>query len=117
MDRDKRWERVKKCYDALVNGVGNKAGSAVKAIEDSYQEFTSNIIGKTKCYAHVECDAILKDRGRVKAIPEIYAKHVDANLIHEAAIGKIAGEQLMKLMSLGLNEKEAEKAIIEGFLK
>ena len=87
------------------------------ATEDSYQEFTSNIIGKTKCYAHVECDAILKDRGRVKAIPEIYAKHVDANLIHEAAIGKIAGEQLMKLMSLGLNEKEAEKSIIEGFLK
>ena len=87
------------------------------ATEESYQEFSSNVIGKTKCYAHVECDAILKDHGRVKAIPEIYAKDVEANLIHEAAIGKIAGEQLMKLMSLGLTEKEAEEVIIQGFLK
>ena len=83
----------------------------------STQEFTSNITGNTKCYAHVECDAIIKDEGRVKAIPEIYAGSVDANLIHEAAIGKIAGEQLLKLMSLGLSEKDAEAAIIEGFLK
>ena len=87
------------------------------ATDDSYQEFKSNINGNTKCYAHVECDAIIKDNGRVKAIPEIYAGSVDANLIHEAAIGKIAGEQLLKLMSLGLSEKDAEAAIIEGFLK
>ena len=87
------------------------------ATENSYQEFISNITGNSKCYAHVECDAILKESGKVKAIPEIYAKNVDANLIHEAAIGKIAGEQLMKLMSLGLREKEAEEAIIKGFLK
>ena len=87
------------------------------ATENSYQEFISNITGNSKCYAHVECDAILKESGKVKAIPEIYAKNVDANLIHEAAIGKIAGEQLMKLMSLGLSEKEAEEAIIKGFLK
>lgn len=87
------------------------------ATENSYQEFISNITGNSKCYAHVECDAILKETGKVKAIPEIYAKNVDANLIHEAAIGKIAGEQLMKLMSLGLREKEAEEAIIKGFLK
>ena len=86
------------------------------ATENSYQEFISNITGNSKCYAHVECDAILKESGKVKAIPEIYAKNVDANLIHEAAIGKIAGEQLMKLMSLGLSEKEAEEAIIKGFL-
>lgn len=83
----------------------------------STQEFTSNITGNTKCYAHVECDAIIKDEGRVKAIPEIYAKNIDANLIHEAAIGKIAGEQLNKLMTLGLNEQEAEEVIIKGFLK
>ena len=83
----------------------------------SYQEFISNIIGNTKCYAHVECDAIIKDEGKVKAIPEIYAKNIDANLIHEAAIGKIAGEQLSKLMTLGLNESEAEEVIIKGFLK
>ena len=73
--------------------------------------------GYNKCYWHVECDAILKDNGIVKAIPEILAKNIDANLVHEASIGKIAGEQLIKLMSLGLNEKEAEEVIIKGFLK
>ena len=83
----------------------------------STQEFTSNITGNTKCYAHVECDAIIKDEGKVKAIPEIYAKNIDANLIHEAAIGKIAGAQLNKLMTLWLNEQEAEEVIIKGFLK
>ena len=83
----------------------------------STQEFTSNITGNTKCYAHVECDAIIKDEGKVKAIPEIYAKNIDANLIHEAAIGKIAGAQLNKLMTLGLNEQKAEEVIIKGFLK
>ena len=87
------------------------------ATDSSYQEFISKVAGNTKCYAHVECDAILKDNGNVLAIPEIYAKSVDANLIHEAAIGKIAGEQLLKLMSLGMSEKEAEEAIITGFLK
>lgn len=87
------------------------------ATDNSYQEFISNITGNTKCYAHVECDAIIKGEGQVKAIPEIFAKNIDANLIHEAAIGKIAGEQLMKLMSLGLSEKEAEEVIINGFLK
>ena len=87
------------------------------ATDSSYQEFISKVAGNTKCYAHVECDAILKDKGNVLAIPEIYAKSVDANLIHEASIGKIAGEQLLKLMSLGMNEKEAEEAIIKGFLK
>ena len=76
-----------------------------------------NIIGNAKSFAHVECDAIIQDKASVKAIPEIYANFVDANLIHEAAIGKIAGAQLMKLMSLGLTEKEAEETIIKGFLK
>ena len=87
------------------------------ATEKSYQEFVSKVTGNTKSYAHVECDAIIKEEGQVKAIPEIFAKNVEANLVHEAAIGKIAGEQLMKLMSLGLTEKEAEEVIIEGFLK
>ena len=87
------------------------------ATEKSYQEFVSNVTGNTKSYAHVECDAIIKEEGQVKAIPEIFAKNVEANLVHEATIGKIAGEQLMKLMSLGLTEKEAEEVIIEGFLK
>ena len=87
------------------------------AENSSYQEFVSNVTGNTKCYAHIECDAIIKEEGKVKAIPEIYAKNIDANLIHEAAIGKIAGEQLKKLMTLGLSEKEAEDVIIKGFLK
>ena len=87
------------------------------ATDSSYQEFISKVAGNTKCYSRVECDAILKDNGNVLAIPEIYAKSVDANLIHEASIGKIAGEQLLKLMSLGMSEKEAEEAIITGFLK
>lgn len=104
-----------------VNLKGENASTHVTsrsvATDDSYQEFISNIIGNTKCYAHVECDAIIKGNGQVKAVPEIFAKNVEANLIHEAAIGKIAGEQLMKLMSLGLTEKEAEAVIINGFLK
>lgn len=87
------------------------------AQDNSKQEFISKILGNTKCYAHVECDAIIKDSGKVVAIPEIDANNVDANLIHEAAIGKIAGEQLIKLMTLGLTEKEAEEQIINGFLK
>ena len=87
------------------------------ATERSKQVFISHIEGNTKCFAHVECDAIIKDKACVQAIPEITANHLEANLIHEAAIGKIAGEQLIKLMSLGLSEKEAEQEIINGFLK
>ncbi len=87
------------------------------ATEKSKQKFISKIYGNTKCFAHVECDAIIKEEGKVQAIPEITANNIEANLIHEAAIGKIAGEQLMKLMTLGLSEKEAEEAIINGFLK
>ena len=87
------------------------------ATENSIQEFESNVIGNAKCFGHVECDAIIKDNGKVIAKPEITANVVEANLIHEAAIGKIAGEQLTKLMSLGLNEKQAEEEIIKGFLK
>ena len=105
----------------VVNLKGENSSTHVTsrsvATDNSYQEFISNITGNTKCYAHVECDAIIKGEGQVKAVPEIFAKNVDANLIHEAAIGKIAGEQLMKLMSLGLSEKEAEEVIVNGFLK
>lgn len=104
-----------------VNLNGENASTHVTsrsvATEKSKQKFISKIYGNTKCFAHVECDAIIKDEGKVIAIPEITANDVDANLIHEAAIGKIAGEQLMKLMTLGLDEKQAEEAIINGFLK
>ena len=86
------------------------------AKEDSYQEFVSSVKGTTKCFGHVECDAILMDNARIKATPEILAENVDATLVHEAAIGKIAGDQIVKLMTLGLTEKEAEDLIIKGFL-
>jgi len=87
------------------------------ATESSNQKFVSKVIGNAKCFAHVECDAIIKDNGKVVAIPQIIANNVNANLIHEATIGKIAGEQLIKLMTLGLSKKEAEKEIINGFLQ
>lgn len=83
----------------------------------SHQLFRSRIIGNAACNGHSECDAIIMDQGVVSAIPELTANHVDAALIHEAAIGKIAGEQLTKLMTLGLTEQEAEAKIIDGFLK
>lgn len=112
-------EKAKTEFAVQLNGENASAHLTSRSVatDDSYQEFKSNVTGNTKCYAHVECDAIIKDNGRVKAIPEIYAANIEANLVHEATIGKIAGEQLIKLMSLGLNEKEAEEAIIEGFLK
>ena len=87
------------------------------AKDKSRQIFRSNVKGNNRCTGHSECDAIIMDDALVSAIPEITASHVDASLIHEAAIGKIAGEQLMKLMTLGLTEKDAEEQIVNGFLK
>ncbi len=83
----------------------------------SEQTFYSHINGNNKCAGHSECDAIIMDNAVVRAIPEITANSIDASLIHEAAIGKIAGEQLIKLMTLGLTEAEAEEQIVNGFLK
>ena len=87
------------------------------ARDNSKQVFLSNVNGNNACNGHTECDAIVMDNAMVSAIPQILANHTDASLIHEAAIGKIAGEQLTKLMTLGLSEKEAEEQIINGFLK
>lgn len=87
------------------------------AKDNSEQTFYSHINGNNKCAGHSECDAIIMDNAVVRAIPEITANHLDASLIHEAAIGKIAGEQLIKLMTLGLTEAEAEEQIVNGFLK
>lgn len=99
------------------NNASTKVTSRSVAKDSSKQHFISNIKGNTKCFGHVECDAIIMDNAIVKATPEIEANDIEAKLIHEAAIGKIAGEQLTKLMTLGLSEKEAEKEIINGFLK
>ncbi len=83
----------------------------------SKQLFISKIEGNSKCKGHSECDAIIMDNAKVKALPEVDANCIDAQLVHEAAIGKIAGEQIIKLMTLGLSEEEAEKEIINGFLR
>lgn len=106
-------------FEVELNGenASTHVTSRSVAVDNSVQEFKSNVIGNSKCFGHVECDAIIKDNAKVVAIPEIIANNVEANLIHEAAIGKIAGEQLTKLMTLGLSEKEAEEQIIKGFLK
>ena len=110
---------AKTVFEVELNGenASTHVTSRSEATENSEQSFISRITGNTKCFAHVECDAIIKDNARVAADPQITANNVDANLIHEAAIGKIAGEQLMKLMTLGLTEKEAEAEIINGFLR
>ena len=106
-------------FDVQLNGenASTHVTSRSVAADKSKQEFTSKIYGNAKCFAHSECDAIIKDEAIVTATPEITANNVDANLIHEAAIGKIAGEQITKLMTLGLTEKEAEEEIINGFLR
>ena len=103
--------------DLEDKGASVKVTSRSVATEHSKQEFVSKVVGNAECFGHVECDAIIKDHAKVISTPEIIANNVDANLIHEAAIGKIAGDQLIKLMTLGLTEKEAEEKIIEGFLK
>ncbi len=87
------------------------------AKDNSRQLFVSHVNGNNICSGHTECDAIIMDSASVSAVPEIIANHAEASLIHEAAIGKIAGEQLIKLMTLGLTEKEAEEQIVNGFLK
>ncbi len=87
------------------------------ARDHSKQEFRSSINGNNACAGHSECDAIIMDKACVIATPALTANHVDAALIHEAAIGKIAGEQIIKLMTLGLTEEEAEREIVNGFLK
>ena len=107
--------------DFSVSMDGEDAGvdliSRSVAKGNSYQEYHSVIKGNCRCTGHSECDAILVGNGRVNAAPELYAGDLNASLIHEAAIGKIAGEQIIKLRTLGLTEEEAEAKIIEGFLK
>ena len=87
------------------------------ARDTSKQKFYLNMSGYERCRGHIQCDSIIMDNARVESIPKISAFHSDSQLIHEAAIGKIASDQLIKLMSLGLSEKEAEDTILKGFLK
>ncbi len=106
-------------FSVDLNGENSSANVVSRSVacDTSVQVYRSNINGNNKCTGHTECDAIIMDNAKVSAIPEINANHIDASLIHEAAIGKIAGEQLTKLMTLGLTEKQAEEEIVNGFLK
>lgn len=106
-------------YTVKLNGDDSSTDLVSRSVakDESFQKFDSLIIGNAKCMGHTECDAIIMGDARIQAIPQLEANNIDAALIHEAAIGKIAGEQIIKLMTLGLTEEEAEAQIINGFLK
>ncbi len=110
---------AKSDFTVDLNGEGCHTNVISRSVArgQSKQIFVARINGNAACYGHSECDAIIMDDGVVSAIPEVTANCLDAQLVHEAAIGKIAGEQLTKLMTLGLTEKEAEEQIVNGFLK
>lgn len=106
-------------FDVTLDGIGSSCELISRAVarDDSTQTFKASTKGNAPCASHTECDGIIMDNAKISASPEIQANDLDAALIHEAAIGKIAGEQLIKLMTLGLTEKEAEEEIIAGFLR
>ena len=106
-------------YEVALNGDGSSTDVISRSVakDESQQVFEAAIVGNAVCNGHAECDAIIMDKAHVVAVPKLDARNVDAALIHEAAIGKIAGDQLIKLMSLGLTEAEAEEQIIGGFLR
>ena len=112
-------QRAETYFKVDLDGADSSADLVSRSVAkgNSYQYFRSIINGNNRCAGHSECDAIIMEKGVVSAVPELTANDIDAQLIHEAAIGKIAGEQLIKLMSLGLTSEEAEAKIVEGFLK
>ena len=111
-------QRAISYYVIKMNGAGASADVVSHGVarDDSYQKFDAKLVGNAPCTGHTECDSIIMDNGRILAVPGLEANNVDATLVHEAAIGKIAGDQLIKLMTLGLTESEAEEQIINGFL-
>lgn len=117
MTHGKQYARTE--FEVALNGDGSSTNVISRSVakDESKQEFFSNILGNSSCSGHSECDAIIMDKAIVSAEPKLTAANIDASLIHEAAIGKIAGEQLIKLMTLGLTEEEAEEQIVNGFLK
>ena len=112
-------QRAESIYVTELNGNGSRADVVSRSVakDSSYQKFDSRITGNAACTGHTECDAIIMGNARILAVPQLEANNIDAALIHEAAIGKIAGEQIIKLMTLGLTEQEAEEQIVSGFLK
>ena len=105
--------------DVFLNGVDSRCQITSRSVarDNSKQVFYPRVQGNNQCFGHVQCDSIIMGDARVRSIPEISANHVDASLIHEAAIGKIAGEQILKLMTLGLDAEQAEQKILDGFLR
>lgn len=112
-------QRADSEMDIFLNGEDSKAQVISRSVaqDSSTQIFYPRVEGNIKCFGHVQCDAIIMGNAKVRAIPEITCNHVDASLIHEAAIGRIAGEQILKLMTLGMTPEEAEAKILEGFLR
>ena len=112
-------QKAESSYDVTLNGLDSTADVVSRAIAQDYSEqnLKMKIVGNNKCRGHSECNAILMDNAKVIATPSLEAACIDAELIHEAAIGKIANDQIIKLMTLGLTKKEAESQIINGFLK
>ena len=115
-------EKEQKAYSEFsVDMIGDDSSvdlvSRSVAKDESHQDFKAVIYGNAKCSGHSECDAIITGHGTVSATPQLDANNLDASLIHEAAIGKIAGEELLKLRTFGLTEEEAEERIIKGFLR
>ena len=112
-------QKAESIYVTELNGDGSRADVVSRSVakDSSYQKFDSRITGNAACTGHTECDAIIMGNARILAVPQLEANNIDAALIHEAAIGKIAGEQIIKLMTLGLTEQEAEEQIVSGFLK
>lgn len=106
-------------YIVNLNGEGASADVVSRSVakDNSYQKFDAKLVGNAPCSGHTECDSIIMDKGKIEAVPALVANDVDAALVHEAAIGKIAGDQITKLMTLGLDEQEAEAQIVNGFLK
>jgi len=112
-------QRALSTYVVSLNGKGASADVVSRSVarDSSYQRFDAKILGNAPCHGHTECDSIIMDNGRILAVPGLEANDLDAELVHEAAIGKIAGDQMIKLMTLGLTEAEAEEQIINGFLQ
>lgn len=110
---------AKTSFDVDLVGFNSKVEVVSRAVakDNSVQEFNSNLVGMNKCFGHVECDGVISENAEIASTPKIIAKNIDASLVHEAAIGKISEEQIIKLMTLGLSKEEAEQKIIDGFLK
>ena len=111
-------QRAESAYKVTIKEAGGSADVVSRSVarDRSFQKFDACVVGEAPCHGHTECGSIIMDDGIILAVPSLEARHVDAALVHEAAIGKIAGEQLVKLMTLGLTEQEAEQEIINGFL-